>query len=568
MCRLFGFRSTEHLSTHHTLRFAENALAKQSTKHPDGWGIGYYLDDQPHVCKRAAAAFQDFEYARISDVVSSPTVIAHVRKATVGELSEHNSHPFRFKRWLGAHNGHIEAFPQVRGLLLDELPPPLVAQILGTTDSEHLFYLFLSELADFADLDDLDLSLDLAMGAAERALYKVDAWVERFKPNVRSETNLLITNGRLMFALRRGSTLFYAAQRKTQTQTHLCPRFQKDTLAPLPIDGQIAHLLVASEPISGEQVWQETPQASILGIDRDLNWRIEPIHQRKHRVRGAKPLPDWPQITDDPTSADPHSADHDHDHDQEQEQEGLRNLVPTANASGDLYGEVALLSDIATPLGLAATRRLAAEGARLIVHGLDAPTVQSIAHQVRRLGADVYAGHLPTDTSPLVPLEVAVARGVEALSVLSIAVALVDLVDPPDNPQHNPQQQQATIQTAFDTLNTFVGVVRARLSKRVEASGVPPISVRWVLVLRTPSPSADLHATLQRYISNLCAECAPLGARINAVLASAATPPEDVAQVICFLASTTSRAIHGTVLRAEPALTAPPNTSPKPNQPA
>ncbi len=143
MCRLFGFRSTEHLSTHHTLRFAENALAKQSTKHPDGWGIGYYLDDQPHVCKRAAAAFQDFEYARISDVVSSPTVIEHVRKATVGELSEHNSHPFRFKRWLGAHNGHIEAFPQVRGLLLDELPPPLVAQILGTTDSEHLFYLFL-----------------------------------------------------------------------------------------------------------------------------------------------------------------------------------------------------------------------------------------------------------------------------------------------------------------------------------------------------------------------------------------------------------------------------------------
>jgi predicted glutamine amidotransferase/NAD(P)-dependent dehydrogenase (short-subunit alcohol dehydrogenase family) len=538
MCRLFGFRSVAHLKVHHALKAAENALAKQSMKHPDGWGVGYYLDDQPHVSKRASAAFQDYEYAHISEVVSSPTVIAHIRKATVGELSERNSHPFRFKRWLGAHNGHVEAFSQVRPLLLDELPKPLITNIQGTTDSEHLFHLVLSELADFADLDDPDLPLELAMGAVERALYKVDAWVERSQPGLRSETNLLITNGQLMLALRRGSGLSYAMQRGEGVSAHGSPRFQKDALGPLPVDRQVNHILISSEPLCGESLWQEIPQASILGVDRHLSWRIEPIHQRQHRVRGAKPLPDWPEVME---GAAPEAL-----------AEPLLEPLPVA-VTGSLHGEAVVIAGFTSSLGLATARRLAAEDARLVVHDADAARVQADAQSIRKLRADIYTASLPTDASPPT-LPLAIARGVDAFGFFSAALCLVDA----------PCNDPAQLAQAVATHEGFLCALYPSLCQRAPESVAPARVILAVVDTSRdaaqctsqggaqPSALAALRAALQRLLDDAASPLIACGVRVNALICCAATPPEDAAEVLLFLASPCSRALQGEVLRAHP----------------
>ena len=51
MCRIFGFRSVIQSAAHRSLVAADNALGDQSSEHPDGWGVAYYVDDAPHVTR-------------------------------------------------------------------------------------------------------------------------------------------------------------------------------------------------------------------------------------------------------------------------------------------------------------------------------------------------------------------------------------------------------------------------------------------------------------------------------------------------------------------------------------
>ena len=114
MCRLFGFRSAIPSGAHRSLLEAENALSSQSTKHPDGWGIGWFVDDDAYIIKSATAAHACARFRKASSRLKSHTFVVHVRKATVGTLDHLNAHPFRFGRWLFAHNGTIFEFEKFK----------------------------------------------------------------------------------------------------------------------------------------------------------------------------------------------------------------------------------------------------------------------------------------------------------------------------------------------------------------------------------------------------------------------------------------------------------------------
>ncbi len=102
---------------HRSLVSADNALVLQSERHPDGWGVAYYVAGAPHVVKSAAAAVSDHLFRHVSGVVTSETVLAHIRKATQGDLSTINTHPFQYGTWVFAHNGNIKGFAAVRDAL-------------------------------------------------------------------------------------------------------------------------------------------------------------------------------------------------------------------------------------------------------------------------------------------------------------------------------------------------------------------------------------------------------------------------------------------------------------------
>ncbi|MBV1774790.1 class II glutamine amidotransferase [Burkholderiaceae bacterium DAT-1] len=110
--------------------------------HADGWGIGFFED-------KGCRLFLDWQASAISPVaalvrnypIKSTNVIAHIRKATVGQVSLANTHPFQRecwgRYWLFAHNGDLKDLP---ALTSNRFTP------VGSTDSEHAFCWLMEQL--------------------------------------------------------------------------------------------------------------------------------------------------------------------------------------------------------------------------------------------------------------------------------------------------------------------------------------------------------------------------------------------------------------------------------------
>src|SRR5438105_943040 len=107
MCRLFGCRSLDAGVVSHELFHGANALRVQSREHPDGWGLGWYEGAEPHVVRSLTPAHGDQEFEKLSQYVHAQTILAHVRKASIGRVAMENTHPFQRGRWLFAHNGTL-----------------------------------------------------------------------------------------------------------------------------------------------------------------------------------------------------------------------------------------------------------------------------------------------------------------------------------------------------------------------------------------------------------------------------------------------------------------------------
>jgi len=272
MCRLFGFRSRARLNVHHSLIDAENALVVQSQAHPHGWGLGYYEGEKAKLVKSSKPAFQDQVYTHLSASLSSSTVIAHVRQATVGKVANVNTHPFRFGNWLFAHNGDVHGFQLLRPYFLEEIPPHLRDAIKGSTDSEHCFYLFLAELETIAGLDGADL--ESVEEALITCMQKVSAWCRLLKIRKAPCMNVLATNGKLFAATRLGRALLFSTQKVTCRDYHVCSVEPKSCLEISRAAQPLTHLLVASERISEEDLWEEMPNNSIISLDEAFHFRM------------------------------------------------------------------------------------------------------------------------------------------------------------------------------------------------------------------------------------------------------------------------------------------------------
>src|SRR5688572_28080816 len=143
MCRLFGFRSNVPERVHASLLGEQNSLRAQSVEHKDGWGIAYYEKDLPEVAHSLGPAHGDPEFERVSGLVSSHAVLAHIRLASVGRIHLLNAHPFVHGPWAFAHNGTVRDFAAHQGALEAQIAPDLREKIQGETDSERCFFLFL-----------------------------------------------------------------------------------------------------------------------------------------------------------------------------------------------------------------------------------------------------------------------------------------------------------------------------------------------------------------------------------------------------------------------------------------
>ena len=180
---------------------ADNALRSQSQEHPDGWGLAWYTNGAPQVVRSLSAAHADEEFARVTRQIRSATIVAHVRKASIGGISIENTHPFQHGRWIFVHNGTVPEWDTARPLLEEQVDPSLRSLLRGETDSERCFALFLSKLARKCDPE--AAPFEHAAAALRETVAAVRDASEP-SPEGKAATTFLLTDGRLLLACRRG----------------------------------------------------------------------------------------------------------------------------------------------------------------------------------------------------------------------------------------------------------------------------------------------------------------------------------------------------------------------------
>jgi len=243
----------------------DQSMCSRSAETPtngDGFGVGWYAEAKyPGIFRSIRPAWNDFNLRDIAAHIRSPLFVAHVRATSQATVQETNCHPFRYKNWLFVHNGEIFGIEKVRRELLMAVDPALFPNILGTTDSEIMFFLALT----------FGLEHDPPQGLARMAGF-VEVTARKHGIEESLWMTVGVTNGKDLYAVRYASdgdapTLYHS--KDIEAVCHLNPDLRERF-------GTEARAIV-SEPIGiFPEIWHLVPQNSAVHA-RDACFKISPF---------------------------------------------------------------------------------------------------------------------------------------------------------------------------------------------------------------------------------------------------------------------------------------------------
>lgn len=167
------------------------------------WDSTSHRPDLPYSYASPTLPIFDRNLKQLSEKVRASCVLAHVRGvsySTASVISSENTHPFSFPgyRIAMAHNGDLHGFKDMKRHLVAHVRPELLPHILGTTDSEWIYALMLSQLQDpSGPMDQQEI-----LHAVERMLGIVRDIRVREGIATSSSVNLFITDGQQIAAVR------------------------------------------------------------------------------------------------------------------------------------------------------------------------------------------------------------------------------------------------------------------------------------------------------------------------------------------------------------------------------
>jgi len=167
------------------------------------WDPGSHQPEKPFFYGSPSLPVFDRNLKNLAEKVRATCVLAHVRGVAYSaavEISLQNVHPFQFEGvpWALAHNGDLAGMEALKPRLVPHIHPRFLAGIRGTTDSEWIYALFMSQLAD----PGAALAEDEAFEALGRTLAVLRQARAEAGVSVSSSVNLFIANGRQLVALR------------------------------------------------------------------------------------------------------------------------------------------------------------------------------------------------------------------------------------------------------------------------------------------------------------------------------------------------------------------------------
>ncbi len=254
-----------------------NAREIEEPLNGDGFGIGWYakeLSKEPVTFVSVHPAWSNRNLRNLAPKIESDCFIAHVRAASVGEVSESNCHPFQYKDILMAHNGGVEQFGKIKRKIRSPLSDELYNWIKGQTDSEHIFAFLLNEL--LRSTSNGNPTPDDVVMAFERTFASLKTMMAEAGITEAAYLNMSVTNGTFIVATRYVTdpkeeplTLYHSEGSRFVVEdgiTHM--------MAPEDDDHAV---LVVSEKLSDDPSWTLIPPNHFVIVENDLNVRIKAI---------------------------------------------------------------------------------------------------------------------------------------------------------------------------------------------------------------------------------------------------------------------------------------------------
>lgn len=258
MCQLLGMNC--NVPTDICFSFAGfRARGGQTDHHRDGWGIAFFEGKGVRLFVDAQSAYT----SPIAELVKSypirsTNVIAHIRRATQGNVSLDNTHPFQRelwgRYWIFAHNGNLLDY---RPTLNGRYHP------VGNTDSETAFCHIMQEFARrFGD----QMPEPEALFATLRELcIEISAY---------GEFNFLLSNGDFLFA-HSSSRLSWITRKAPFTTAQLKDEdlhvdFSKLTT---PMD---CIAVIATTPLTNNENWHSLPAGHLYAFRNGEMQQLSP----------------------------------------------------------------------------------------------------------------------------------------------------------------------------------------------------------------------------------------------------------------------------------------------------
>jgi glutamine amidotransferase len=285
VCRFLAYKG-QPLLMDELIYKPKNSLIKQSamaheSEEPlngDGFGIGWYdkrLDADPGLFVSVRPAWNDRNLRSIAKKIMSPCIFAHVRAASMGDVSESNCHPFHFKHFMFMHNGGIGGFHHIKRFVRRLLSDEIYDWIRGQTDSEHLFALFLENMRRKKVHRNSSEIMAEVLVATIKQIEKIKT-VHKIRET--SYINVCISDGDHIVAIRyvsnkreKAPTLYYSVGGKYVCKKGVChletPSSPKDN-----------SILIVSEKLTANvEDWNQIPENHLLIVRNDLSVDLRPV---------------------------------------------------------------------------------------------------------------------------------------------------------------------------------------------------------------------------------------------------------------------------------------------------
>ncbi len=283
MCRLLAYLGQPILMDKF-LYEPENSMIKQSFNakeieeplNGDGFGVGWYtpdIADDPAIFVSVYPAWNNRNLRYLAPKIRSKCLVAHVRAASVGDVSESNCHPFHYKNYLMAHNGGIENFERIKRALMELLNDELYLWVKGQTDSEHLFALFLNYLQKKKS----DFTADDVADSFQEMIDTMNMLMKEHGIEEEAYLNMVFVDGERMVGLRYVSdpaaiplSLYYSEGSRYVCEDGACHM--------IPTEGDDHSVMIVSEKLTEfAEDWRPIPVNHMLLVYKDLSIKLRKI---------------------------------------------------------------------------------------------------------------------------------------------------------------------------------------------------------------------------------------------------------------------------------------------------